>query len=70
MANYTAPAAKASNGQLLHTEFNLLAAETQELSAAMPDKAPIDSPTFTGSVTLPAGAINMASVGGLSDALR
>ena len=44
-------------------------AKTIGLQAALDGKAPIDSPTFTGSVTLPAGAINMASVGGLSDAL-
>ena len=65
MANYTAPAAKASNGQLSHTEFNLLAAEAQELSEAMPTKAPAASPTFTGTVTVPDGSFTVGKTTGL-----
>ena len=69
MANYTAPAAKAANGQLSHTEFNLLAAEAQELSAAMPTKAPAASPTFTGTVTVPDGSFTVGKTTGLQAAL-
>ncbi len=69
MANYTAPTAKAAGGQLSHTEFNLLAAETQELSETMPTKAPAASPTFTGTVTVPDGSFTVGKTTGLQAAL-
>ena len=69
MANYTAPAAKTTNGQLLHTEWNSLAAEAQELSEAMPTKAPAASPTFTGTVTVPDGSFTVGKTSGLQAAL-
>ena len=65
MANYTAPAAKTTNGQLLHTEWNSLTAEAQELSEAMPTKAPAASPTFTGTVTVPDGSFTVGKTTGL-----
>ena len=65
MANYTAPAAKAAGGQLLHTEWNSLTAEAQELSEAMPTKAPAASPTFTGTVTVPDGSFTVGKTTGL-----
>ena len=69
MANYTAPAAKAAGGQLLHTEWNSLTAEAQELSEAMPTKAPAASPTFTGTVTVPDGSFTVGKTTGLQAAL-
>ena len=69
MANYTAPAAKTTNGQLLHTEWNSLTAEAQELSEAMPTKAPAASPTFTGTVTVPDGSFTVGRTTGLQAAL-
>ena len=69
MANYTAPAAKAAGGQLLHTEWNSLTAEAQELSEAMPTKAPAASPTFTGTVTVPDGSFTVGKTIGLQAAL-
>lgn len=69
MANYTAPAAKTTNGQLLHTEWNSLTAEAQELSEAMPTKAPAASPTFTGTVTVPDGSFTVGKTTGLQAAL-
>ena len=69
MANYTAPAAKTTNGQLLHTEWNSLTAEAQELSEAMPTKAPAASPTFTGTVTVPDGSFTVGKTAGLQAAL-
>ena len=69
MANYTAPAAKTTNGQLLHTEWNSLTAEAQELSEAMPTKAPAASPTFTGTVTVPDGSFTVGKTTGLQVAL-
>ena len=69
MANYTAPAAKTANGQLLHTEWNSLTAEAQELSEAMPTKAPAASPTFTGTVTVPDGSFTVGKTTGLQAAL-
>ena len=69
MANYTAPAAKAAGGQLLHTEWNSLTAEAQELSEAMPTKAPAASPTFTGTVTVPDGSFTVGKTTGLQTAL-
>ena len=68
MANYVAPT-KAAGGQLSHTEFNLLAGEAQELSAAMPGKAPSSSPTFTGTVTVPDGSFTVAKTTGLQAAI-
>ena len=68
MANYVAPT-KAAGGQLSHTEFNLLAGEAQELSAAMPGKAPAASPTFTGTVTVPDGSFTIAKTTGLQTAI-
>ena len=69
MANDTAPAAKAAGGQLLHTEWNSLTAEAQELSEAMPTKAPAASPTFTGTVTVPDGSFTVGKTTGLQAAL-
>ena len=69
MANYTAPTAKVPGGQLLHTEWNSLTAEAQELSEAMPTKAPAASPTFTGTVTVPDGSFTVGKTTGLQAAL-